>query len=432
MMATKLSFISKRAREDKRMSFNNLMHLVNERNLHECFARLKKGKAPGVDSLTLEEYGENLKENEESLVYRMRRLSYRPQPVRRVYIPKAGGKHRPLGIPTVEDKLVQMVFARILEAIWEEDFVPISFGFRPCRGCHQALARLDKILMSQSGWYVIDADIEGYFDNVDHHKIVDCLRQRISDERFLRYVVRMLKSGIMEGRNYYAMEKGTPQGGVISPILANIYLHYLLDLWFLRDIRPNSRGRAEMIRYCDDFVICVERREDAEKILSQLSRRLGKGKLKLSEKKTRLVRFERPNHRDRGKNGGKPGTFNFLGFTHYWEKSRQGFSKVGRRTECKRLNRSIGKVKVWLQANRNRIPLKDIWKRISQMLTGHYGYYGVSGNYNKIKQFHYLVERLLFKWLNRRSQKRSCNWVQFSAYERRFPLPKPKIYRKLC
>lgn len=431
MMVTKLSLISKKAREDKRVKFNNLMHLVNERNLCECFARLKKNKAPGVDKMTLEAYGENLQENVKDLVRRLKQMSYRPQPVRRTYIPKSGGKRRPIGIPTLEDKLVQLAFTRIMESIWEEDFVSISFGFRPGRGCHQALSRLDKVLMSQSSGYVIDADIEGYFDNVDHQKVVDSLRQRISDERFLRYIVRMLKSGIMEGRNYYATEKGTPQGGVASPILANIYLHYLLDLWFLRDIRPYCRGKAEMIRYCDDFVICVEDREDAAGILSQLERRLEKGRLKLSKEKTRIVKFNRPNDQYNGNKSGKPGTFNFLGFTHYWEKSRKGFYKVGRRTECKRLNRAVGKVKVWLQINRNRVPLKDIWKRISQMLTGHYSYYGVSGNSIKIKQFQYLVERLLFKWLNRRSQKKSFNWEQFSIYEQRFPLPKPKIYHKL-
>lgn len=437
MMATKLSLISKRAREDRRMKFNNLMHLVNESYLRECYSRLKKGKSPGVDRITLEEYGKNLAKNVEELVSRMKQMSYRPQPVRRTYIPKSKGKMRPLGIPTIEDKMVQMAFARILESIWEEDFISISYGFRPGRGCHQALARLNKVLSSQSAQsagYVIDADIEGYFDNVDHQKIIDCLRQRISDERFLRYIVRMLKSGIMEGRNYYATEKGTPQGGVISPILANIYLHYLLDVWFVVEICPNCQGKTEIIRYCDDFVICVEKKEDADNILMQLEQRLAKGKLKLSKEKTRIVKFNRPNgqnDRDEGNLGGKPGTFNFLGFTHYWEKSRKRFYKVGRRTECKRLNKAVEKVKVWLQANRNRIPLKDIWKRISQVLTGHYSYYGVSGNYNKIKQFHYLVERLLFKWLNRRSQKKSFNWEQFAIYKRRYPLPKPLIYHKL-
>lgn len=429
-MATKLNLISKRAREDKGMKFSNLMHLVNERNLYDCFKRLKPNKASGVDRVSLELYGESLVSNVKTLVARMKQLSYRPQPVRRAYIPKEGGKQRALGIPTIEDKLVQMAFARILESIWEEDFVGISFGYRPNRGCQDALIRLDKVFMSQSVGYVIDADIEGYFDNVDHEKIVDCLKQRISDKRFLRYIVRMLKSGIMEGRNYYATEKGTPQGGIISPILANIYLHYLLDLWFLRDIRPNCKGKVEMIRYCDDFVICVEKKEDADDILFQLELRLEKGKLKLSQEKTRIVRFERPKDQGKGDKVGKPGTFNFLGFTHYWEKSRKGFYKVGRRTECKRLNRAVSKVKVWLKVNKNRMPLKDIWKRISQMLIGHYSYYGVSGNFIKIKQFHYLVERLLFKWLNRRSQRKSFNWEQFSIYEQRFPLPKPRIYHQ--
>lgn len=438
MMVTKLSLISKKAREDKRQKFNNLMHLVNERNLCECFKRLKKGKAPGVDKLSLEGYGENLQKNVEDLVQRLKQMSYRPQPARRAYIPKSPGKLRPLGIPTVEDKLVQMAFARIMEAIWEEDFMPVSFGFRPGRGCHQALSWLDKVLMRQSVGYVIDADIEGYFDNVDHGKMVECLRQRIEDEKFLRYIVRMLKSGIMEGRNYYATEKGTPQGGVASPILANIYLHYLLDVWFIRDIMPNCRGRAQLIRYCDDFVICVERKDDAQELFLKLEQRLEKGKLKLSLEKTRIVKFRRPDTDEResdseeGKKGGKPGAFNFLGFTHYWEKSRKGFYKVGRRTEGKRLKKAVGKVKEWLRTNRNRMLLKDIWKRVSQMLTGHYSYYGVSGNFRKIKEYLHLVERLLFKWLNRRSQKKSFNWEQYCIYEHRFPLPKPKIYHKFC
>jgi RNA-directed DNA polymerase len=394
-------------------------------------------KAAGVDKMSLEDYGENLQENVRDLVRRMKQMSYRPQPVRRVYIPKSKGKLRPLGIPTVEDKLVGMAFARIMESIWEEDFVSISFGFRPRLGCHHALARLDNVLMRQPVGYVIDADIEGYFDNVDHGKMVDCLRQRISDERFLRYIVRMLKSGIMEGRNYYATEKGTPQGGVASPILANIYLHYLLDLWFIRDILPNCRGQAQMIRYCDDFVICVERKDDAEELLQQLEQRLGEGKLRLSSEKTRIVKFRRPDDldtdtdMDTGKKGGKPGTFNFLGFTHYWEKGRKGFYKVGRRTENKRLKRAVVRVKDWLRTNRNRMQLKDIWKRVSQMLIGHYSFYGVNGNYWKIKEFRHLVERLLFKWLNRRSQKKSFNWENYSRYERRFPLPKPRIYHKL-
>lgn len=441
MMATKLSFISKKAREDKQMKFNNLMHLVNERNLCECFTRLKKGKAPGVDKVSLEEYGNNLHGNVEELVRRMKQMSYRPQPVRRTYIPKSKGRLRPLGIPTVEDKLVQMAFARIMESIWEEDFLSVSFGFRPNRGCHRALAQLDNVLTKQPVGYVIDADIEGYFDNVDHGKIVDCLKQRVSDEKFLRYIVRMLKSGIMEGRNYYATEKGTPQGGVASPILANIYLHYLLDLWFIRDILPNCRGQAQMIRYCDDFVICVEREDDARELLEQLEQRLGKGKLRLSMEKTRIIKFRRPSgsnsdsdtnsNSDAETKGGKPGTFNFLGLTHYWEKSRKGLYKVGRRTENKRLRKAVGKVKEWLRTNRNKMPLKDMWKRASQMLTGHYSYYGVSGNFRKIKEYHHLVERLLFKWLNRRSQKKSFTWETYSIYERRFPLPKPKIYHKL-
>jgi group II intron reverse transcriptase/maturase len=432
MMATKLSLILRKARENRSMKFNNLMHLINERNLKECFARLKKNKAPGVDKVTLEEYGENLTENVKDLVARLKQMSYRPQPVRGAKIPKdKKGDFRKLGIPTIEDKLVQMAFARILDAIWEADFIAFSYGFRRGFGAQRALVRLDKVLMKQPVGYVIDADIEGYFDNVDHEKIMDCLKQRISDKKFLRYILRMLKSGIVEGRNYYATEKGTPQGGIVSPIIANVYLHFLLDRWFIFDILPNCKGKADMIRYCDDFLICVEEAEDAKYILLQLEQRLGKGKLKLSKEKTKVVEFRRPPADDAGNKGRKPETFEFLGFTHYWEKSRKGLYIVGRRTGNKRFRKAIGKVKDFLRTCRNKMPLKDIWQRVTQKLHGHYAYYGVSGNYRKIKLFHHQVERLLFKWLNRRSQRKSFNWEQYSKYEQRFPLPKPKIHHRL-
>lgn len=428
-MKTKLRFISELARKNKQQKFSNLIHLVNETNLEVLFEQLKTGKAAGVDRVTLEAYGENLKRNVESLVSRMKQMSYRPQPVRRVWIPKAKGKWRALGIPTVEDKLMQLAFARILEAIWEEDFLPVSFGFRPGRGCHSALSRLDHILMSQSQGYVVDADIEGFFDNVDHEKIVDCLRKRISDETFLRYIVRMLKSGVMEGRNYYCSEKGTPQGGVISPILANIYLHYLLDVWFVNEVMPHCVGRAQMVRYCDDFVIGVESLEDAQAIVTQLEERLARGKLKLSPEKTRIVRFNRPRPTDR--DGDEPESFNFLGFTHYWNRGRNGRYKVERRTESKRMGRAIVRINTWLKIHRNQLKLKEIWNRISQMLHGHYGYYGVSDNYDALVRYGHRVERLVFKWLNRRSQKKSFNWMQFSIYKTRFPFPRPRIYHKM-
>jgi group II intron reverse transcriptase/maturase len=432
MMATKLSLILRKARGDKNMKFNNLMHLVNEQNLRECFGRLKKNKAPGVDKVTLEEYDENLTKNVRGLVTRMKQMGYRPQPVRGVKIPKEKkGDFRKLGIPTIEDKLVQMAFARILNSIWEADFISFSYGFRPGLGPQRALARLNKVLMRQPVGYVIDADIQGYFDNVNHEKVMDCLKQRINDKKFLRYIARMLKSGIVEGRNYYATEKGTPQGGIVSPIIANVYLHFLLDRWFIYEILPNCKGKADMIRYCDDFLICVEGKEDAEYILSQLKQRLEKGKLKLSEEKTKTVEFRCPPKNGSSNKGRKSTTFEFLGFTHYWEKSRKGFYIVGRCTGNKRFRKAIGKVKDFLKTNRNRMPLKDIWRRISQKLHGHYAYYGISGNYMKIKLFRHQVERLLFKWLNRRSQRKSFNWEKYSKYKQRFPLPKPKIHHKL-
>jgi len=429
-METKLALISRKAHEDRSMKFDNLMHLFNVQNLCKCFKRLKKNRAPGVDKVTLEEYGLNLIENVANLVNRIKQLSYRPQPVRRVYIPKSNGKPRPLGIPTIEDKMVQMMFALILEAIWEQDFLPISYGFRPKKGCQLALRDLNEILRKQPVGYVIDADIVGYFDNVNHEKLLNCLERRVADKKFLRYIVRMLKSGIMDGRNYFAPGKGTPQGGVASPILANIYLHYLLDVWFIRKIRPHCSGYVEMVRYCDDFLICVEKKEDVAFVYRQLEKRMGIGRLELSKEKTEIIEFRKPRNGNEGNRSNKPGSFNFLGFTHYWEKSRKGFYRVGRKTQKERYHKAVGKVNEWLRKNRNFLTTGELWKRVSQMLTGHFSYYGVSGNYKKISNFHYRVTRLFFKWLNRRSQKKSHNWKRFNDYLKLFPLPKVKIYHK--
>lgn len=430
-METKLNLITRRAKEERKCKFNNLMHLVNVGSLRECFGMLKRGKAAGIDRVRLEEYEKDLIENLEDLIVRMKRMSYRPQPVRRVYIPKGNGKTRPLGIPTVEDKLVQMAFARILGAIWEADFKDFSYGFRKGRNCHQALARVDRAIMRRSVNYVIDADIEGFFENVNHEWMKRCIEERISDKRFIRYIIRMLKSGIMEEGRYKRTEEGTPQGGVISPILANIYLHYILDVWFHMWIRKHCKGYAELVRYCDDFVICVEKQEEALRLLEELRERLRKFGLELSVEKTRIVNFGRHAHEDAKREGKKPGTFNFLGFTHYCGKGRGGNFKVGRRTENKRQNRSLQKVKNWLKQQRNRLSLEELWQGINLMLIGHYRYYGVSDNIRQISTYYHNVTRLSFKWLNRRSQKRSFKWESFAKYLDCHPLSKPRIYHNL-
>ena len=424
-MQTKLNLITNLARKDRKLKFNNLIHLINANNLKQCFRELKKNKATGVDGVTVEKYGLELDKNVDLLMERMKKWKYRPQPVRRVYIEKSDGKQRPLGIPSVEDKMVQMCIKKILEAIFEVDFLNISYGFRVGRSCHQALDRVDKIIMQRPVNYVIDADIKGFFDNVDHKLMRSCLEQRISDKFFLRLMVRMLKNGVFEEGRFMEPEKGTPQGAVLSPILSNIYLHYAVDIWLNRDIKRDTNGYVEIVRYCDDFVIMVENKEDSKRIMGELSERLSKCSLELSLEKSKVVRFGRHAGDGRGK------TFDFLGFTHFNDKTRKGYYKVGRKTARKRLNKSLKETNRWLKAIRNLVKAEEWWKVLESKMRGHFQYYGVSGNMPSIKKFYSAVIRMVRKWLNRRSQKKKFNWDRFILYLQRHPLPKPVIYHNL-
>jgi group II intron reverse transcriptase/maturase len=339
---TKLNLITEIAGTDRKCKFNNLVHLLNVKNLKECFRELKKGKATGIDGVTLQEYEQELDSNLENLVARMKQFSYRPQASRRAYISKANGKKRPLGIPAVEDKIVQKGIVRILQAVFENDSLDCSYGFRPNRNCHQALNVLDKMIMQKPVNHVIDADIKGFFDNVDHDWLMRCLEQRISDKNLLRLLKRFLKAGIIEEGKYISSEKGTPQGGIISPILANIYLHYVLDLWFEKIAKKKFGSYIGMVRYCDDFVICVQRKEVSGQLMVELADRLAKFGLELSTEKTRIVAFGRYAGENSRKQDEKPGSFTFLGFTHFCDKGRKGYFKVGRKTDSSRFS---GKVK---------------------------------------------------------------------------------------
>jgi len=430
-METKLNLIAEIAVTDGKCKFNNLIHLLNEDGLKECFYQLKKGRATGVDNVTLEEYELHLDANLEDLVARMKRFSYRPQAVKRVYIPKANGKLRPLGIPAIEDKIVQMGIARILTAIYEADFLDFSYGFRPGRSCHDALDRLDKIIMKHPINHVIDADIKGFFDNVNHDWLLRCLQERISDKKLLRYIVRFLKAGVMEEGKWQMTDKGTPQGGIISPILANIYLHYVLDLWVERVVKHQSRGMIAMVRYADDFVICVQYKDEAEWLLVELRKRLEKFGLELAVDKTKIIGFGRFAVENASNKGQRAGTFNFLGFTHFCDKTRTGKFKVGRTTDRKRFRAKMKEMNNWLKSIRNLVPVKDWWPILCAKLRGHFQYYGVSGNFRGIERFYYLTKRLIFKWINRRSQKKSFNWERFQEYVIKYPLPIPKIYHDL-
>ena len=430
-METKLSLITRIAKSDKECKFNNLMHMINKGSLRECFKRLARDKAAGVDRMTKEEYGMNLEDNLEELIMKMKQMSYRPQPVRRTYIPKIGGKRRPLGIPALEDKMVQMAFTMILEAIYEVDFCDNSYGYRKGRSCHDALARINSRLMVKPVNYIVDADIKGFFDNVDHQWLIRFLEVRIADKKFLRYVTRFLKSGIMEEGKYMNTERGTPQGGVISPMLANIYLHYVLDRWFTMNVRDKCKGYTDLVRYCDDFIICAQHEREAHRILELIKQRFEKFGLELSEAKTRVVEFGRLAMDRMSKEGKRVETFYFLGFTHYCSRSRSGKFKVGRKTETKRYARGVKKVQEFVRNSRNLLKLEEIWKRVRLMLIGHYRYYGVNENSRSLSNFRYEVTRVLFKWLNRRSQRRSFCWDKFNLYLKLYPLPQPRIYTNL-
>jgi len=424
-MQTKLNLITKHTIKDKNFKFTSLAHLLNENSLKECFHMLKKNKAPGQDKVTYEEYGDYLFTNIQKLVKRMKVGKYYPQPVRRVYIPKGEDKKRPLGIPALEDKIVQMGITRILNAIFEPNFLDCSYGFRTGRSCHKALKQLDNSIMTKPVSYIIDADIRSFFDNVDHDWLMKMLGEKIADKNLLKIIKKFLKAGVIEADKLYQTKEGTPQGGILSPTLSNIYLHYILDLWMEKIVKRNTPGYVELLRYCDDFVILVQYKNEAEKILKELEERLNKFGLDLSKEKTRLIEFGRyakVNAKDK-----KPDTFDFLGFTHFCDKTRKGKFKVGRKTRRKKFNLSLKKMNGWLKAVRNAVKTKVWWRIVSAKLRGHFEYYGISGNYTAIKDFYQLALRLIFKWINRRSQKKNMNWKQFINYLKYYPLPLPKI-----
>jgi group II intron reverse transcriptase/maturase len=428
---TKLNLITEKAREDKKCRFNNLAHLLNMENLQECFYLLKADKACGIDKVTMEEYGKNIAGNIEELIKQMKRQAYKPQAVRRTYIPKANGKKRPLGIPTVEDKMVQMCIARILNAIYEPDFIEKSYGFRPGKNCHMALDAVDKIIMTKPVNHIIDADIKGFFDNVNHEWLMKCLEQRISDFNMLRLIKRFLIAGYVEDGQFHKTDKGTPQGGVISPILANIYLHYVLDLWLEKIIKKQSRGYVDMVRYADDYIIFVQYKEEVQNIPESLKKRFEKFGLELSEEKTKIIEFGRFAEENAKKKGKKPETFGFLGFTHFCDKSRKGKFKVGRKTDKKKFSAKIKEMNIWLKSVRNLCRVREWWPTLCAKLRGHFQYFGVSGNHRGINKFFFLTIRHVFKWMNRRSQKKSFNWTTFVKYIQRVGIPKPVIHHNL-
>ena len=428
MMQVKLDQIAKRAKQDKKLKFTSLIHHVNETNLAECYRELKRNKACGIDGKTVEAYGQNLKDNLSQLVESMKLKQYRPKPVKRVYIPKAGkNEKRGLGIPSVEDKLVQIMLKKILEQIYEVEFLDVSYGFRPKLNCHDAVKALDKVVMTKPINYIVEVDIKGFFDNVSHYWLQRCLEEKITDKNLIWLVRKFLKAGVVEDGKQLATELGTPQGGVISPLLANIYLHYILDLWFKKKIEPQAKGSMELIRYCDDFVVCCESEKDAKDFMELLDARLGQFGLEVSEEKTKVLKFGRQVWKQSQRSKEKVETFTFLGFTHYCGKSRRGYFVMGHKTSKENLSRKLKEIKEWLKKIRNQLQLKEWWPVLKSKLIGHYNYFGISGNYRRLQNFYNQVFFIVFKWINRRSHKKSMNFDQYRNYLQWNPLPTPRI-----
>jgi group II intron reverse transcriptase/maturase len=401
---------------------------MNEELLRDCFRRLSASSAAGVDTVTKAEYAENLETNLRDLVGRLQRMAYRPQPVRRVFIPKPGSdKLRPIGVTAFEDKLVQAGLVRILEAIYEQDFIADSYGFRPGRSAHDALRELGHTIDFGSINYVVEADIKGFFDAIDRTWLEKFLSHRIADPRVRRMITRFLKAGVLEDGEVHVSETGTVQGGVISPVLANVYLHYALDLWFERVVRKECPGSARLIRFADDFVACFQRREDAERFQSALIERLGKFGLEIEPTKTKMLEFGPRVARTAKAEGRKPETFEFLGFTHHCGPSRNGGRyRVKRKTSAKKFRAKLVAFKEWLKRVRTR-PTRWIWEQARAKLRGHFAYYGVTDNSLAIQKFGAEVAKLLVKWLSRRGKTGAFDWTKFRLMNERFPLPKPHV-----
>ncbi len=423
-MPTSMQEIAEKARSDKKYRFQNLYKMLNESFLESCWKLVRKDAASGADRVTAEEYGRNLAENIRDLVDRLKRFSYRAKLVLRKWIPKGKDKLRPLGLPALEDKLLQTAASLILQAIYEADFLPFSFGYRPRAGARMAVRKLKDELQFGRYRYIVEADIKGFFDNIDHEWMIKMLKERIDDKRFLRLIEKWLKAGILEkdGKVIHPIT-GTPQGGIVSPVLANVYLHYALDLWFERVVKKYCKGAVYLCRYADDFVVLFEYHEDAARFYRELPERLGKFKLQLSMEKTQIIPFSRFPESEGA-------SFNFLGFEFRWGSSLKGKKIVKLRTSRKKYDQSLLNFTEWCRKNRSN-PIHKLMKTLNRKLRGYYNYYGVIGNYESLNEFFRNALRILKKWINRRSQKHKYNWKRFRTMLEHHRIEKPRITEKL-
>ncbi len=423
-MSPGLLKVVERAKRESEGRFHSLAHLIDVPALTRAYQRMRKDAAVGVDGVTKDQYGQRLEDNLQDLHRRLVSKRYRHQPIRRVHIPKGNGKTRPIGISAFEDKLVQDAVREVLEAIYEQDFLDCSYGFRPKRSAHDAIRALDRMAFRGRVSWILEADIVSFFDSLDRTKLLEMLQIRVADGSLLRLVGKCLHVGVLDGEAYSEPDTGTAQGSVLSPLLGNVYLHYVLDQWFVREVKPRLRGEACLVRYADDFAIAFELREDAERVMDVLAKRMGRYGLTLHPEKTRLLPFQRP---PRSQNGGKgPASFDFLGFTLHYERARSGCWAMVCKTRSARLRKSIQAIAEWCRRHRH-LPVKTQHEALTRRIRGHFNYFGVSGNARSLQLIVQEVERIWYKWLRRRSQQVHLNWERFKAILARFPLPRPYI-----
>jgi group II intron reverse transcriptase/maturase len=427
-ISTRLERIATLARKAPTMSFTTLAHHIDVSWLREAYRRTRKDGARGVDGKSADEYAMKLEDNLQSLLVRAKTGAYVAPPVRRVHIPKGGGTDtRPIGIPTFEDKVLQRAVAMVLEGVYEQDFLNCSWGFRPRRSAHSALNVLRNQIMPKGGW-ILEADIRKFFDHLDHRHLMDLLRRRVRDGVLLRLIGKWLNAGVLENGIMSYPDAGTPQGGVISPLLANIYLHEVLDVWFETAVKPRLNGKAHLCRYADDFVIVFSRRDDAERVMDVLPKRFERYGLKLHPDKTRLLDFRRPLRGDRLRKdtGQPPSAFDFLGFTLHWAKSRQNRGVVKLRTAHRRLSSALKSVRQWCRWHRHD-PIQQQHRSLNAKVRGHFGYFGITGNFDQLHAFVWAVEQAWRKWLGRRSQRGRLSNQRWRKFRARYPLPTPRI-----
>jgi group II intron reverse transcriptase/maturase len=424
-MSPELLKVAARARREPDAQFHSLAHLIDVPALQRAFERLRPNAAVGVDGVTKEMYGQRLDDNLRDLHERLRQKRYRHQPIRRVHIPKGNGKTRPLGISALEDKIVQDALRELMEAVYEQDFLDCSYGFRPGRGAHDAIRAFHRVADRGGANWIVEADIASFFDRIPREQLKDLIARRIPDGSIRRLVGKCLHVGVLDGEDLTTPDAGTAQGSVLSPLLANVYLHYVLDLWFEHEVKPRMRGLATLIRYADDFILCFAREDDARRVMDVLPKRMAKYGLELQPAKTRLVRFERP--RGSQKPGTGPDSFDFLGFTLYWRRSRRGGWMVGCKTRRARLTRAITAAYEWCRHNRH-APVAEQHVGLCRKMRGHYQYFGVNGNTRCLSRLYHHVRRAWHKWLNRRSQRANLPWTRFVGLLRDFPLPLPRVH----